>query len=74
MDLERLITAYYESLFSSSSPSGYIEALESVETMVTQDMNAALDETPTHDEVRTAVFQMHSTKAPGIDGFHALFY
>ena len=33
-----------------------------------------LDLKPTHDEIRMALFQMHPTKASGIDGFHALFF
>ncbi len=72
-DLERLITAYYERLFSTSSPSGFEEALEGLGTKVTQEMNIQLEMEPTHDEVKAAVFQMHPTKALGTDGFHALF-
>ena len=37
-------------------------------------MNALLDVEPTREEVCDALFQMHPTKALGIDGFHALFF
>lgn len=42
--------------------------------MVNDDMNSILDEEPTNEEIREALFQMHPTKALGIDGFHALFF
>lgn len=45
-DLERLITAFYESLFSTSSPSGFMEALEGLGATVTHDMNEALKRNP----------------------------
>lgn len=73
-DIERLITAYYESLFSTSSPSGFMEALEGLGVVVTEEMNDSLDKEPTHEEIHAAVLQMHPTKAPCTDGFHALFY
>ena len=73
-DIERLITAYYESLFSTSSPSGFDNAVDGLGAIVTADMNDFLDTEPTTEEIRSATFQMHRTKAPGIDGFHALFY
>ena len=37
-------------------------------------MNLQLCEEPFKDEIRSALFQMHLTKVPGIDGFHALFF
>ena len=41
---------------------------------MTDNINFILDEEPTHEEIRVALFQMHPTKAVGIDGIHALFF
>lgn len=37
-------------------------------------MNEMLDKEPNALEVREALFNMHPTKAPGPDGFHAIFF
>ena len=42
--------------------------------MVSEDMIRLLEMEPSREEIRTALFQMHPTKASGIDGFHALFF
>ena len=43
-------------------------------TKVTAEMNAALTQEFTVEEVRTALGQMHPTKAPSPDAMSALFY
>ena len=74
LDIERRITAYYQNLFQSSSPSGFEEVVVGLGEVITEDMNEILDAVPTYVEVPCAIFQMHPTKAPGTDGFHALFF
>ncbi|CAM8953407.1 unnamed protein product [Rhodiola kirilowii] len=37
-------------------------------------MNEMLNAPFTEGEVKHALFQMHPTKAPGLDGFSAMFY
>lgn len=45
-----------------------------IQPRITDDMNNKLMEQYTEDEVRRALFQMHQDKAPGMDGYSALFY
>ncbi|XP_056688734.1 uncharacterized protein [Spinacia oleracea] len=61
-------------LFASGSPDRFDEALVGVEMVVTNDMWEMLEEEPTGEEIREALFQMHPNKAPGPDGMHALFF
>lgn len=68
--------SYFSDLFYSSSPSihdiqGIIELLDPV---VNDIMNDSLCEKFTAEEVHKAVFDMHPSKAPGPDGFTAMFY
>ncbi|KAL9666801.1 hypothetical protein QQ045_001143 [Rhodiola kirilowii] len=42
--------------------------------VVTEEMNEALNAPFTEGEVKCALYQMHPSKAPGLDGFSAMFY
>lgn len=55
VDIERLVTAYFESIFATSSPSGFVEALEGISNVVTEEMNYLLDLEPTYDDVHNSV-------------------
>jgi hypothetical protein len=48
--------------------------LHFVEAKVTQDMREEMDKPFTAEEVRFALFQMHPSKAPGVDGFTRAFF
>lgn len=50
------------------------QVLEHVPRKVTTKMSASLCAPYTNEEVKTALFQMFPTKAPGPDGFPAHFY
>ena len=50
------------------------EVLDTVPRKITNDMQALLDAPYREDEVKTALFQMFPTKAPGLDGFPAHFF
>lgn len=71
-----LITDYFHTLFKSSPPNrdNINEVVDLVDPVVGSEMNDVLCALFTADEVRKAVFDMHPSKAPGPDGFTALYY
>ncbi|KAL5560825.1 hypothetical protein UlMin_037036 [Ulmus minor] len=71
-----IIESYFETLFSSSSPSSVVldQVLGSIDRKVTPQLNDQLDQAFGPDDVKEAVFQMAPTKSPGADGMSALFY
>lgn len=78
-DMQSLIditSEYFVNLFSSSHPSDAdIEVvLNFYDPVVGDRMNEYLCAPFSEDEVHKAVFDMHPSKAPGPDGFTALFY
>lgn len=73
-DMLTVVSNYFTELFTSSQPDMLDEALEGISPLVSDEMNYALDEVPTGEEIYHALNQMHPNKAPGLDGMHALFY
>ncbi|KAL5794249.1 hypothetical protein ACOSP7_002843 [Xanthoceras sorbifolium] len=71
-----IIQGYYRSLFTSATgrPESVNEILSSVRNRVSISMNRLLDASFTAQEVRTAVFQLPPSKAPGKDGMSACFF
>ena len=67
---------YFQDLFTSSQPEdeeiGLV--LEAVDQQVTDDINSTLMEPYTGDEVRRALYQMHPSKASGLDGMSPFFF
>ena len=45
-----------------------------IQVKVSEEMNDELTKDFTMEEVRTALEQMHPTKAPGLDGMSTIFY
>jgi hypothetical protein len=66
--------SFYQNLYSSEGVTEMDEVLRCVPTRVDADMNSKLDAPFTAKEVKSALFEMYPTKAPGPDGFPAHFF
>ncbi|KAK0607613.1 hypothetical protein LWI29_017427 [Acer saccharum] len=68
--------SYFDDLFSFSSPS--VEELglcsEAIECKMDSDMRRSLERAFVDKEVQLAAFSLGPMKAPGLDGFHAIFF
>lgn len=69
-----MIGGSFSKLFSSEVEEIDPSLLNSVKTLVTNDMNNMLIAEYTREEVRKALFQIGDMKAPGPDGLHAVFF
>ena len=72
--IKNIVVDYYESLFSSSSPSELEKILEKVQPLVTEPINLTLLKDFSREEVELALKQMEPITAPGLDGMPPIFY
>lgn len=74
--MAQIVTDFYTNLFSTQNPSDREISIvtEAVVPCVTDEMNAGLSAPFTVEEVKRATFDLSPTKAPGPDGFPAMFY
>lgn len=72
-DTARVAEIYFQNLFTMSNPTNLESVLDSVDKVVTPDMNHTLLQPYTPDEVKRALFSMHSSKSPGPDGMSSSF-
>ena len=73
-EIANIVTECFQHMFTSSSPSEIAEVVQLVDKVVMPELNADLLLPFSPDEVKTALFQMHPSKAPGPDGMTALFF
>lgn len=65
---------YYKRLFTTLDNLNMDDVLASVDRVVTREMVRNLVRPYTTEEVRTTLFQMHPSKAPGPDGMSPFFF
>ena len=66
--------AYYKGLFIASTELSMEDLLTSVDSVVTEEMGRSLTCSYIKEEVRAALFQMHPSKSPGLDGMSPFFF
>ncbi|XP_050211481.1 uncharacterized protein LOC126661668 [Mercurialis annua] len=75
-EIQEIIQSYFANLFESSNPSDQEiqKVTQHVEASITNEMNEKLIRSFTAEEVINAIRDTPATKAPGRDGFPALFF
>lgn len=71
-DISRVVMDYYIDFCSSTSPQFYKQALAGIQTNIKEKINQVLIP-PFHPGEVYTLFQMHPTKAQGLDGMNANF-
>ena len=66
-EIANIATEYFQHMFTSSSPSKIAKVVHLVDKVVTPELNTDLLLPFSPEEVKLALFQMHPSKAPGLD-------
>jgi hypothetical protein len=68
------LSSHFTNIFTTSNPPIDSEMLDLFSPIISAEENVILSSIPTEEEVVEALSCLGSTKAPGPDGFTALFY
>ena len=68
------VISYFKDIYSTTLPSQIEEVTNLIPVKVTSEMNDSHTQVFTAEEICMAPFQMHPTKAPGLDGMSGIFY
>ncbi|KAL8104841.1 hypothetical protein AgCh_028856 [Apium graveolens] len=72
--VQEVVVNYFENLFTASTNTDEISQAREEVQCVTDEQNDMLLQAVTTEEVRAAVFSMHSEKSPGPDGMNPDFF
>ena len=73
-DIAECLVQYYQDLLQSANQHLCTSAIDSIQKVITEEMNSKLSSEFTQLEVKQAINQMAPLKAPGPDGMPPLFY
>lgn len=73
-EMELIARSYFNQLFSGGRPGNFEHVLSGVHRCISNEDNSMLKESYTKEEIQQALSELGPTKAPGEDGFPALFY
>ncbi|KAA3478659.1 reverse transcriptase [Gossypium australe] len=73
-EIEEIARSYFMKLFSAGRQNNYDKILSGIDWCISEEDNYKLKARYTKQEIREALSELGPTKAPGEDGFPALFY
>ena len=69
-----MVEEYFQQLYTTTNPNEIGAILDKVDRVFTPDLNQNLLQPYTPDEIKRALFQMHPSKSPGLDGMSPFFF
>ena len=72
--IAKVVEQYFQEFFTSANPTNMGSVLNSVDRLITLDMNNSLLWRYTSNKDRRALLQMHPLKSPSLDGMSHFFF